>query len=62
MPFSSLLFMAVVYFRNVKPEAKRFRFLRATDGARTRDPDLGKVVLYQLSHCRISCVLCSSEQ
>ena len=26
---------------------------RATDGARTRDPDLGKVVLYQLSHCRI---------
>ena len=29
---------------------------RATDGARTRDPDLGKVVLYQLSHCRIFCV------
>ena len=28
-------------------------FLRATDGVRTRDPDLGKVVLYQLSHCRI---------
>ena len=26
---------------------------RATDGVRTRDPDLGKVVLYQLSHCRI---------
>lgn len=28
--------------------------LRATDGVRTRDPDLGKVVLYQLSHCRVS--------
>ena len=26
---------------------------RARDGTRTRDPDLGKVVLYQLSHCRI---------
>ena len=24
----------------------------ATDGTRTRDPDLGKVVLHQLSHCR----------
>ena len=28
-------------------------YQRATDGVRTRDPDLGKVVLYQLSHCRI---------
>ena len=26
---------------------------RATDGVRTRDPDLGKVVLYQLSHVRM---------
>ena len=25
----------------------------ARDGTRTRDPDLGKVVLYQLSHSRI---------
>ena len=25
----------------------------ARDGTRTRDPDLGKVVLYQLSHVRI---------
>ena len=33
--------------------------LRATDGVRTRDPDLGKVVLYQLSHCRIFFVPCS---
>ena len=33
---------------------------RATDGARTRDPDLGKVVLYQLSHCRI--LLCSVDR
>ena len=27
---------------------------RAEDGTRTRDPNLGKVVLYQLSHFRVS--------
>jgi len=27
---------------------------RADDGIRTRDPHLGKVVLYQLSHVRVS--------
>ena len=26
----------------------------ADDGVRTRDPDLGKVVLYQLSHVRVA--------
>ena len=30
-------------------------FPRARDGTRTRGPDLGKVVLHQLSHSRISC-------
>ena len=29
--------------------------LRARDGTRTRGPDLGKVVLHQLSHSRIAC-------
>src|SRR5215216_5135179 len=29
--------------------------LRADDGIRTRDPHLGKVMLYQLSHVRTSC-------
>ena len=29
-------------------------FERAKNGTRTRDPDLGKVVLYQLSYFRIS--------
>ena len=28
-------------------------YLRAKDGIRTRDPDLGKVVLYQLSYFRL---------
>jgi hypothetical protein len=28
-------------------------FLRADDGIRTRDPHLGKVMLYQLSHVRV---------
>ena len=27
--------------------------LRADDGIRTRDPHLGKVMLYQLSHVRV---------
>ena len=39
-----------------------FSFLRARDGTRTRDPNLGKVVLHQLSHSRMcnwfmSCIL-----
>ncbi len=35
-----------------------FALLRADDGIRTRDPHLGKVMLYQLSHVRAasSCV------
>ena len=35
--------------------------LRAIDGVRTRDPDLGKVVLYQLSHYRISYFVCPAR-
>ncbi len=31
------------------------RFQRAANGTRTRDLDLGKVALYQLSYCRVSC-------
>ena len=33
---------------------KRERSLRAANEARTRDPQLGKLVLYQLSYCRLS--------
>ena len=38
-----------------KPGYRRSRAiaLGADNGARTRDPNLGKVVLYQLSHVRI---------
>jgi hypothetical protein len=35
-------------FRSVGPFGQR----RAGNGTRTRDPDLGKVVLYQLSYSR----------
>ena len=35
------------------PENKACKIKRARDGTRTRDPDLGKVVLHQLSHSRI---------
>lgn len=34
-------------------EALLHRPLRADDGIRTRDPHLGKVMLYQLSHVRM---------
>ena len=34
---------------------------RAKDEIRTRDPDLGKVVLYQLSYFRIGCIQSSSD-
>ena len=35
---------------------------RAKDGVRTRDPDLGKVVLYQLSYFRITYLLLNIEK
>ncbi len=33
----------------------------ADDGTRTRDPNLGKVVLYQLSHVRANPILAESH-
>jgi hypothetical protein len=36
-----------------KPSVVEGSFSGAKDGIRTRDPDLGKVVLYQLSYFRI---------
>ncbi len=38
----------------MKKLQKKFAAIRATDGARTRGLDLGKVARYQLRHCRIS--------
>ncbi len=35
---------------------------RAANGARTRDLDLGKVALYQLSYCRIHKKICEEEE
>ncbi len=36
------------------PPALTWGFFGADDGIRTRDPHLGKVVLYQLSHVRVT--------
>ena len=41
--------------KNKKYSFEYFLFIRARDGTRTRGPDLGKVVLHQLSHSRIGC-------
>ena len=35
-------------------------FLRADDGVRTRDPQLGKLMLYQLSYVRATLILASA--
>ncbi len=50
-------------FENIKKTVNPsiYSLLRAIDGVRTRDPDLGKVVLYQLSHYR-ACFVFPSEQ
>ena len=40
--------------KNKKYSFEYFLFIRARDGTRTRGPDLGKVVLHQLSHSRIT--------
>ena len=42
-----------MYFSNNKRWRKR-----AANGTRTRDLDLGKVALYQLSYCRNSLTFC----
>ena len=36
-------------------------FKRAENGTRTRDPQLGKLMLYQLSYFRRDCFLCSEN-
>ena len=43
----------VLWTKNKKYSFEYFLFIRARDGTRTRDPDLGKVVLHQLSHSRL---------
>ena len=45
--------MCVCGEENRKGRAGRPWDCGAEDGARTRDPNLGKVVLYQLSHFRV---------
>ena len=47
--------MALDIRRTVRARGLRdgIRRLRADDGIRTRDPHLGKVMLYQLSHVRV---------
>ena len=42
-----------LFFNKKNKSLRNQGLIRARDGVRTRDPDLGKVVLYQLSHSRI---------
>ena len=47
--------------KDIRPDVLFCEKKRARDGTRTRDPDLGKVVLHQLSHSRMSCVFSTQE-
>ena len=47
-----ILFRIQRPFRKIKQELCPAHFYRAANETRTRDPNLGKVVLYQLSYCR----------
>ena len=49
----SFCFVAILGISKNKKEVLKKTSKRARDGTRTRDPDLGKVVLHQLSHSRI---------
>ena len=40
---------------------KSFFEIRAKNGTRTRDPQLGKLMLYQLSYFRMLCWCCKSK-
>ena len=50
--FHSVSTTKAIFFRTF--DFKKSHKKRARNGTRTRDPDLGKVVLYQLSYSRIS--------
>src|SRR5690606_36400719 len=43
-------------YETALPDVPGAPFAGADDGTRTRDPHLGKVMLYQLSHVRVSAV------
>ena len=50
---SEVSFDRLQYEEGPSGEGPDLRFCGADDGIRTRDPNLGKVVLYQLSHVRV---------
>ena len=51
-----ILIISITFIFYNKKALDFSRASRAIDGTRTRDPNLGKVVLHQLSHYRISYV------
>ena len=46
--------MRVPFSRSLEPTTRILNYCRAGNGTRTRDPNLGKVVLYQLSYSRVA--------
>ena len=52
----------ISYRHNKKSPSSDGHKKRAIDGTRTRDPNLGKVVLHQLSHYRIYFIFADVSQ
>ncbi len=51
----SALFFAMCKQKNQQPHFCKLLTIRAENGTRTRDLNLGKVALYQLSYFRMAC-------
>ena len=56
------LFSAVDRQKNQQPHFCKLLIIRAENGTRTRDLNLGKVALYQLSYFRMACFAIASAK
>ncbi len=56
------LFSAVDKQKNQQPHFCKLLIVRAENGTRTRDLNLGKVALYQLSYFRMACFAIASAK
>ena len=58
----SALFFHRMQTKNQQPHFCKLLILRAENGTRTRDLNLGKVALYQLSYFRMACFVIASAK
>ena len=58
----SALFFHPMQTKNQQPHFCKLLIIRAENGTRTRDLNLGKVALYQLSYFRMACFAIASAK